>query len=253
MDELLILLVSKDSITDYISNYLLMDGHYIDVAENFETAEIMIQIRKYDLVIISFPCSKKEEIDIFKQIKRYAPTIKIIFLFRLLSQKAGEFSQQVGLHDCSLNSFIIKNLSVLIEKIQLNKIFENFSPDCPVYNGDRRKEFRAAAKIPVKYYFKEINDKLFKKEMISRGMDLSKDGIKLIVDDSIKILPYVNLSMLLPSSVDPVHILGEIKWSREHLLFSWKDVGVKFFHIKNEDLLKITDYINLYSRRNFIN
>ena len=34
MEELLILLVSKDSITDYISNYLLMDGHYIDVAEN---------------------------------------------------------------------------------------------------------------------------------------------------------------------------------------------------------------------------
>ena len=252
MEELLILLVSKDSITDYICNYLLMDGHYIDVAENLETAKIMIQIRKYDLLLISSVFSKEEEMVIFRQLRRLAPSIKINFLFRLLTQNVEEISQQGGLCECSLKFFIKKNLSALIESIQVNKIFENFSPACTLYHDDRRKEIRAAAKIPVKYYFQEIHDKLFQKEMISRGMDLSKEGIKLIVDDSTKILSYVNLNMLLPFSADPVPILGEIKWSREHLRFPWKEVGVKFFSIKNEDLLKISDYINLYSRKSFI-
>ena len=239
MDELLILLVSEDSFTDYISNYLLMDGHYVDVAENLETTKLMIQIRKYDLLLISFVCSMEKEIDVSKQLKRLDPSIKIVFLFRLLSQKAEEISQQNGLSITSLKRLITENLSVLIEKIKLKKIFENFSPyhilPHHILPHERRKEIRAVAKIPVKYFFQEIHDKLFQKEMISRGMDLSKDGIKLIVDDSARILPYVNLSMLLPFSADPVHILGEIKWFREHLRFPWKDVGVKFFSIKNED------------------
>ena len=80
MDELLILLVSRDPSTDYICNYLLMDGHYVDIAEDVNEAKLMIQIRKYDLVLIGFSISRLEEIDISGQLKRIDPSVKIIFL-----------------------------------------------------------------------------------------------------------------------------------------------------------------------------
>ncbi len=251
MEELLILLVSRDSFTDYICNYLLMDGHYVDVAENIESATLMIQIRKYDLLLIGLAVSQEEEVIICKELQKFNPSMKIIFLVRLLTQKAEENSKQGRPYTCPLRSFILENLPTLIKNIQHHKIFENFSPPSTIIY-DRRKEIRAAAKIPVKYYFQDINDRLFEEEMISRGIDLSKEGIKLIVDDSTRILPYVNLNMLLPFSSDPVHILGEIKWSREYLRFPWKDVGVKFFSIKHEDIMRIANYITLYARQNFI-
>jgi len=251
MDELLILLLSRDSFTDYICNYLLMDGHYVDVAEDMEMARFMIQIRKYDLVFISFATSKEEETIITRQLQKIDPTVKLIFLFQFLTQKAAEISHQ----DRSfanvnpVKSFMLENLPFLIEQVKLNKILENFAPPSTVI-CDRRKEARAIIKIPVKYFFQDIHESLSQEEMISRGMDLSKDGIKLIVDDSTIILPYVSLNVLLPFSADPVRILGETKWARGHLRFPWKDVGVKFFNARTEDILRIADYLNLFFVRN---
>lgn len=247
VDELLILLLSKDSFTDYICNYLLMDGHYVDVAEDIESAKIMMQIRKYDLLLICFTLPKHEEAIIYKQFKRIDSSIKILSIFQMFTQSSESLSWQERSSSCPVAS-ILESLPIVIGKIRLNKLFENLS--IPHYIPcDRRREIRAAAKIPVKYYFQDMQENIFPIEMISRGMDLSKDGIKLIVDDSITILPYVNLDMLLPFSADPVHIVGETRWAKGNLRFPWKDVGVQFFNIKSEDILRITDYINLYSRK----
>jgi len=255
MDELLILLLSRDSLTDYICNYLLMDGHYVEVAEDMEMARFMVQIRKYDLVLIGFPASKEEEMIVSRQLQKLDPGVKLIFLFQFLTQKAVEISHHQDRSQANTNplkSFMLENLPFLIEQVKLNKVLENFAPPHTVI-CDRRKELRAATKIPVKYFFQDIQENLSQEEMISRGMDLSKDGIKLIVDDSTIVLPYVSLNMLLPFSSDPVHIIGETKWAREHLRFPWKDVGVKFFNARTEDILRIADYLNLFFvRSNFI-
>ena len=251
MDELLILLLSKDSFTDYICNYLLMDGHYVEIVDDIEIARQMIQIRKYDLLLISIAKSLEQEMAISRHLQKIDPSLRRLCLFQLVTQKAEEISQYATTYTCPVKSFMLENLPLLLEKIQIDKIFEKFSPPNSLY-CDRRKEIRAAAKIPVKYYFQDLHARLLQKEMISRGMDLSKEGIKLMVDDSTKILPYVNLNMLLPFSADPVTIQGEIKWSRAYLRFPWKDVGIKFYNIKNEDILKISNYINLFSRQYFI-
>ncbi|MEW6380676.1 MAG: PilZ domain-containing protein [bacterium] len=250
MGDLLILLVSKDSFADYICNYLLMDGHYVDIVENVEAAEFMVQVRKYDLLILSSNVKREEEVAITRQMQRLDPSLKLLFLFRLLTQKAIEISQQEKPNACPIKTLILECLPVLIKEIQLTKEFESDSPPNTMPN-DRRKEIRASTKILVKYHFSDIYDS-FQEEMISKGMDLSKDGIKLVVNDSTRILPYVTLNILLPFSADPIHILGEIKWARGHLRFPWKDVGVKFFNIKTEDIHRITDYINLAFRKPFI-
>jgi len=250
MGDLLILLVSKDSFADYICNYLLMDGHYVDIVENIEAAKFMVQVRKYDLLIISFEISKEEEIVITRQMQKFDPSLKIIFLFQLLTQKVLEISQQERPYTCPVKSFVSEYLPILVKEVQLTKEFES-DPPPSVVPHDRRKEIRTSTKILVKYHFSDTYDS-FQEEMISKGMDLSKDGIKLIVNDSAKILPFVTLNILLPFSADPIHIFGEIKWAREHLRFPWKDVGVKFFNIKTEDILRITDYINLAFRKPFI-
>lgn len=250
MGDLLILLVSKDSFADYICNYLLMDGHYVDVVENVEAAKFMVQVRKYDLLILSFEISREEEIAVTQQMQKLDPSLKVLFLFRLLTQKALEISQQDRPYTCPVKSFVLEYLPILVKEVQFTKEFES-DPSPSVVTHDRRKEIRASTKILVKYHFSDIYDS-FQEELISKGMDLSKDGIKLIVNDSTRILPYVTLNILLPFSADPIHILGEIKWARGHLRFPWKDVGVKFFNIKTEDILRITDYINLAFRKPFI-
>ena len=250
MGDLLILLVSRDSFADYICNYLLMDGHYVDVVENVDAAKFMVQVRKYDLLIFSFEIPREEEIAITQQMQKLDPSLNILFLFQMLTQKALEIAQHESVYKCPVKSFILGHLPLLVKEVQLAKEFESDPPPSAVLN-DRRKEIRASTKILVKYHFSAICDS-FQEEMISKGMDLSKDGIKLVVSDSARILPYVTLNMLLPFSADPIHILGEIKWAREHLRFPWKDVGVKFFNIKTEDIHRITEYINLAFRKPFI-
>ncbi|MCL6584097.1 MAG: PilZ domain-containing protein [bacterium] len=248
MGDLLILLISKDSFADYICNYLLMDGHYVDTVENIEAAKFMVQVRKYDLLIISSNVTKEEEIAISRQMHKLDPSLRLLFLCRLLTQQAIEISQQEKPYACPIKSLILEYLPVIIKEIQLAKEFETEPMPPNTMPHDRRKEIRASTKILVKYHFSDMYDS-FQEEMISKGMDLSKDGIKLVVSDSTRILPYVTLNILLPFSADPIHILGEIKWAREHLRFPWKDVGVKFFNIKTEDLHRITDYINLAFRK----
>ena len=61
MCDLFILIVSDDiNFKDYLSNYLLMDGNYVETADQLDNARRMLKNMKYDLVIIRLNSFKDE-------------------------------------------------------------------------------------------------------------------------------------------------------------------------------------------------
>ena len=72
--------------------------------------------------------------------------------------------------------------------------------------------------------------------------DLSKEGLRLIGNNPLQRGSLVELEMKIPGDNIPIFAFGEVAWARETENSKY-DAGIKFTKIKNNDRLRLLDYV----------
>lgn len=76
-----ILIVENDTtLSKTISDTLMEEGYQNDIAENLSDAKYFIEIRNYDLVLLSWPISQENSLDMISTIKTEAHKTSVIVL-----------------------------------------------------------------------------------------------------------------------------------------------------------------------------
>ena len=236
MGDLFILVVSSDNnFRDYICNYLLMDGHYVDTANHSQTARQMLQRIQYDLVLLSI--SNLDNVDdllSIEEIHEINPDTELVFLFNPICNGDKHCIPKQEVHNCLLRPFILQDLPAVLIKMVMKKKKKEGS----FFNGtikpqrskDRRRFDRFPADIPIKYTFVSPLGNLPSEESVSKLVNMSQEGVMFRADLRTKLSEFVYLHILLPTSNTPINIEGEIRWERFKSSEPWRYVGVCFYN-----------------------
>ena len=246
MGDLFILVVSEDSyFRDYLCNYLLMDGHYVDCAKHSNIARQMLRRMEYDLVLLSVSnFNHDSDILTTEEVNESGTNTEVIFLFNPNSKidKERLFSQEVK--NCLLKPFLLEDLPSVLKNAEKEKaqrrsisvsLMDIYKPP-----KERRRHGRIPADLPLKYTFVSPLGNLPSEENLSRLVNMSLKGIMFRADVKAKLAEFVYLNILLPTSTISINIEGEIRWERFNSLEPWRYLGVSFANLnqRNKELIE---------------
>jgi len=234
MGDLFILVVSSDNnFRDYICNYLLMDGHYVDTANQSQIARQMLQRIQYDLVLLSISSfDNVDDILTIEEVHEINTHTELVFLFNPICNADNHCIPIQEVHNCLLRPFILQDLpAVLLKVIKKKDKREVLNPESrikPIGSQERRRFDRIPADIPIKYTFVSPLGNLPSEESVSKLVNMSQEGLMFRADLKTKLSEFVYLHILLPTSSIPINIEGEIRWERFKSSEPWRYVGVCF-------------------------
>ncbi|MFH1460611.1 MAG: PilZ domain-containing protein [Candidatus Omnitrophota bacterium] len=99
-----------------------------------------------------------------------------------------------------------------------------------------RKGVRCPLETKVQYHC--LNDNTAEKECVST--DISIEGMKLIINETIPIETKLRLGFDLPGIPTRIYLKGEVVWAKDDEIST---IGIQFFELKLEDKKKIASYI----------
>jgi CheY-like chemotaxis protein len=249
MGDLFILVVSDDSnFRDYLCNYLLMDGHYVDCAKNPNIARQMLRRMQYDLVLLSVSgYNHDSDILTTEEVREISPNTEIVFLFNPNCKVEKQYLTSQEVRNCLLKPFLLEDLPSVLQKV------EKENAKRKVLNGslrhiykppkERRKHCRIPADIPIKYTFVSPLGNLPSEENLSKLINMSREGVMFRADFRAKLSEFVYLNILLPTSTIPINIEGEIRWERFNSSEPWRYVGVSFANLNQTNKKLIESFI----------
>jgi CheY-like chemotaxis protein len=249
MGDLFLLVISDDSnFRDYLCNYLLMDGHYVDCAKDSNIARQILRRMQYDLILLSVSGYKHDsDILTIEEVREINPNAEIIFLFNS-NGKAGKqclTSQEVK--NCLLKPFLLEDLPSVLQRVEKEKDKKRLLNGSlrSIYKPtkERRKDSRIPTDIPIKYTFVSPLGNLPSEENISKLINMSREGVMFRADFKAKLSEFVYLHILLPTSTIPINIEGEIRWERFNSSEPWRYVGVSFANLNQENKKQIESFI----------
>jgi len=249
MGDLFILVVSGDAnFRDYLCNYLLMDGHYVDSATQSNTARQMLQRIQYDLVLMSISqFDHEEDILTTEEIKGMNPATEVVFLFNPNCDIDKHCVSGKKMHHYLLKPFLLENLPTLLDRIETKKsqrrVVHIPSQDEPAIPKERRRSFRVPADIPIRYTFVSPLGNIPSEENVSKTVNMSQEGIMFRADFRAKLSEFVYLHILLPTSTIPLNVEGEIRWERFNSSEPWRYLGVCFAHMTQVNKKQIESFI----------
>ncbi|MGA1843090.1 MAG: PilZ domain-containing protein [bacterium] len=249
MGDLFILVVSGDAnFRDYLCNYLLMDGHYVDSATQSNTARQMLQRIQYDLVLLSISkFDQEDDVLTTEEIKGMNPATEVVFLFHPNCDIDKHCVTGKKMHHYLLKPLLLENLPTLLDRIEEEKSQRRGS-QFPLHEErsipkERRRYFRVLADIPIKYTFVSPLGNIPSEENVSKTVNMSQEGIMFRADFRAKLSEFVYLNILLPTSTTPLNIEGEIRWERFNSSEPWRYLGVCFSHVTQVNKKQIKSFI----------
>ncbi|MBI3314283.1 MAG: PilZ domain-containing protein [Candidatus Omnitrophica bacterium] len=104
---------------------------------------------------------------------------------------------------------------------------------------ERRKFKRFDAYMSIKYQANDVPEA----KGISLSKDLSREGIKINSNSSLKQGTTLDLEILIPDDPKPVHTSGKVMWSRPSEGSNQGfDQGVRFMMMDPVDKFRVLDY-----------
>lgn len=146
-----ILVVEDDvALSDKISKDLNDSGYQTDIAESMKDGSYYINIRNYDLVLLSFKLPDGNGLDLITEIKAKSPRVPVI----VLAQKP-KTEQEVGAFKAGADDFIAKpfEVPVLLARVEARLRFWGSSTieiDDLIINPDEEKITYKGKEIEVK-------------------------------------------------------------------------------------------------------
>ena len=249
MGDLFLLVVSDDSnFRDYLCNYLLMDGHYVDCSKDSNIARQMLRRMQYDLVILSITgYDHDSEILTTEEVLDINPNTEVVFLFNPNCKVGKNSLTNQEVKNCLLKPYLLEDLPSVIRRVEKEKnkrkvldgsITRIYKPP-----KERRKDCRITADLPIKYTFVSPLGNLPSEENISKLINMSREGVMFRADYRAKLSEFVYLHILLPTSTVPINIEGEIRWERFDSSEPWRYVGVNFANLNQGNKKQIESFI----------
>lgn len=255
MGDLYILVVSGDAnFRDYLCNYLLMDGHYVDTANHSDIARKKLQGICFDLILLSVSnLDNKADILTVEEVQEINPNSELVFLFNPNCEIGQDSENKKGVKNCLLKPYILEDLPAVLQKA-LQRKSKRMDTKCPLFfkregSKDRRKHFRIPVDIPIKYTFFSPLGNLPSQENVSKLVNMSEKGVMFRADLKTKLSEFVYLHILLPTITSPINIEGEIRWERFNSMEPWRYVGVSLANMNEINNEQIISFISSNQRR----
>ena len=123
MEDLSILVVSREpNFREYLSNYLLMEGHHVDTIDRAHMARQLLQDRQYDLVLLNLSdYHHGEDMLSEKEIRKWNPASRVVFLFNPDIKIAKDLIHGKKAHNCLIEPFLLDDLPLVLRRIALQK------------------------------------------------------------------------------------------------------------------------------------
>ncbi len=249
MGDLSIFVLSNDlNFKDYLCNYLLMDGHYVDSTNQLSIARQMLQRIHYDLILLSLSdCKQEAGLLSEEEIQEINPESEVIFLLNTNNEVNNKILSEKKGGNYLIKTFILDDLPSVLKSVAQRKLLrENTSEKALRDNKrfkERRKSFRIKMDIPIKYTFISPLGNIPSEENITKIINISQDGIMFKVDCKVKFMENVYLNILLPTCGTPINIVGEIIWDNFTSSEPWHYIGLKFSNLNKENKRDLESFI----------
>lgn len=249
MGDLFILVVSDDpNFMDYLCNYLLMDGHYVDCAKHSNVARQMFRRMQYDLVLLSVSgFNHDSDILTTEEVHEISQNTELVFLFNPICKIDKQCLNSQEVKNCLLKPFLLEDLPSVLQRAEKEKAERRYISGSLMHiykpPKERRKHCRIPADIPIKYTFVSPLGNLPSEENLSKLVNMSLEGVMFRADLRAKLSEFVYLHILLPTYTVPINIEGEIRWERFNSLEPWRYVGVSFANLNQTNKKVIESFI----------
>lgn len=109
--------------------------------------------------------------------------------------------------------------------------------------NDKRKYERITINIPIRYRL--INRDAPPKNVYSMNISAGGTRMALYVDESIAIGDLIEITLYLPSKMEPIKTIAEVKWVKEYYGETRRgfEVGVEYKDISKEDKKFIMQFV----------
>ncbi|MFH0771873.1 MAG: PilZ domain-containing protein [Candidatus Omnitrophota bacterium] len=119
-----------------------------------------------------------------------------------------------------------------------------------MYDGldfsERREHPRVGVAMPVSYRgIRQSGDSAM--NAITR--DISRGGIRLLVDEFISVFTRLVVDISIPSTVKPVRVVSKVAWVRKRPHGDQYEVGMQFIDIPEEDRRGIFEFVDKSNRK----
>ncbi len=111
-------------------------------------------------------------------------------------------------------------------------------------NIEKRKHARVTINLPIKYRL--LNKDKPAKNVYSINISAGGTRMALYVDEPVVVGDLIELSLYIPSKMEPIKAISEVKWVREYYgeLKKGFEVGMEYKSISEEDKKSIMKFVN---------
>lgn len=223
----------EQTVAEVIVQALQEEGYQVSVAFDGYTAGIKMATTRPDLLVLDLIMPGIDGFSVCKQVKAdpEARRTKVIAITGFVQEGNVEKAMECGADLCLEKPFRMQTLKAAVARL----LGQKKADPGRALGMERRRSVRVPVELPVVCTALSAGGKAGGHPQTGRTLNVSREGMCVVLDASLDPFSPVALDIFLPGSQEPLHALGEGRWVKENQAGDAQDIGIEFIAMQAQE------------------
>jgi len=223
----------EQAVAEVMVRALQEEGYQVSVAFDGYTAGVKMATTRPDLLVLDLIMPGIDGFSVCKQVKAdpEARRTKVIAITGFVREGNVEKALECGADLCLEKPFRMQTLKAAVARL----LGQKKAAPGRALGMERRRSVRVPVELPVICSPLSAGGKAARLPQTGRTLNVSREGMCVMLDASLEPFSPVALDLFLPGSQEPIHALGEDRWGKGNQAGGGQDMGIEFIAMQAQE------------------